>query len=80
MQKPVHDGIGQGWVSDVGMPVFDGALAGHDGRACQVTVLDDLEQVSPFDVRELGQQEVIDDYKLYTGEPGQGFKVGAITA
>ena len=50
VQQPVADGIGQGRVADVGMPVFDGALAGDDGCSCLVAVLDYLQQVSPFAV------------------------------
>ena len=33
VQQPVADGVGQGGVADVRMPVTDGALTGDDGTA-----------------------------------------------
>src|SRR3972149_10494389 len=48
VQQPVTDGIGQGGVADVGMPVADGALAGDDGCSRLVAGLAYLQQVSPF--------------------------------
>ena len=61
MQQSVADGIGEGRVADVGVPVFDGALAGYDGGARPGPVLDELSQIPPFDICQLGKQEVIDD-------------------
>ena len=40
MQQPVTDCIGQGRVADIGMPVFDGALAGNNGGSQLVPVFD----------------------------------------
>ena len=50
MNQAVEDGIGDGGIADVFMPVFDGKLAGHDGRAGAVAVFDDLQEVSSFRV------------------------------
>ena len=47
VHEAVEDGIGQGWVADEVMPFLDGKLAGGDGGAPAVAVLDDLEQVAP---------------------------------
>ena len=38
MQQPVADGISQSRVADIGMPFFDRALTGNDGRSGLVPV------------------------------------------
>jgi hypothetical protein len=69
VQQPVADGIGQGRVSDVGMPVTDGALAGDDCCTGLVTVFHDLEQVLAFPLGGRGEEEVVDDQQLCSGQP-----------
>ena len=71
MQQAVADGIGQGRVADIGMPVTDGALAGDDGGAGLVAVFDDLQQVPAFPVGGRGKQKIVDDEQLRLGQPGQ---------
>ena len=41
----VEDGVGEGGLVDHGMPGVDGELAGDDGRARLVAVLDNLHEV-----------------------------------
>jgi hypothetical protein len=50
VQQSVAYGVGQGRVADIGMPVFNRALAGDNGGSRLVAVLDDLQQISPFAV------------------------------
>jgi hypothetical protein len=45
MQQAVENAIGNGGVTDDGMPDFRGALAGDDSGSLVVAVLDDFEQV-----------------------------------
>ncbi len=47
MDQAVKDGVGQRGVTDGGVPVFDGRLAGHDGRTSAVAVVEHLQQVAP---------------------------------
>jgi hypothetical protein len=60
VDEPVQDGVGQGGVADGGMPVLDGKLAGHDGRACPVAVVEHLQQVAPVGIVEHGQAPIIE--------------------
>jgi len=46
MQQPVTNGIGHGGVANVGMPVFNGTLAGNKGGSGLVAVFDHVQQVS----------------------------------
>jgi hypothetical protein len=45
VDEPVEDGVGVGRVSDDGVPVLDGELAGDDGRSSSVAFLEYLEEV-----------------------------------
>jgi len=68
VDQPVQDGIGQGGVADGGMPVFDGQLAGHDGRARSVAVVEHLKQVAPVGIVEHGQSPVVNHERVYPGQ------------
>ena len=39
VHQAVEDGIGQGWIADQFVPVVHGHLAGHEGRALAVAVV-----------------------------------------
>ena len=54
MDEPVEDGVGDGRVGDHLVPVIDRQLAGHDGRAAIVPVVDNLQQVATLIVRQGG--------------------------
>jgi len=43
VQQQIANGIGHGGVTDVGMPVLMGYLAGKDGGSCLVAVLGHLQ-------------------------------------
>jgi hypothetical protein len=45
MHEAVEDGIGVGGIADQVMPTLDGRLAGDDGQAAAVSLLDDFEQI-----------------------------------
>lgn len=45
VQQPVAYGVGQGRVTDIGVPVPDGALAGNNGGARLIAVFHDLQPV-----------------------------------
>ena len=52
VNQPIHNGIGDGGVPDMIMPIFNRELTGDQGGTRPVTVLDDFEQVSSFCIRE----------------------------
>src|SRR5260370_14408143 len=45
MDQAVEDSVGVGGVADQCMPLIDGDLAGDDGGAVAVAVLEDLQEV-----------------------------------
>ena len=51
VNQAVEDGIGDGGIADVFMPVFDRKLTGENGGAGAMAVFDDLQEVSPLRVR-----------------------------
>ena len=61
MDDAVEDGVGDGWIGDDLMPVLDRHLAGDDGRAALIAVVDDLEQVAALLAGERGEPPVVED-------------------
>jgi hypothetical protein len=61
VDQPVKDGVGNGGFTEGVVPVADRELAGDDGGAELVAVLDDLEQVGSLLGCERSQGEVVDD-------------------
>lgn len=53
MHEAVEDGVSDGGISDDLVPEVDGNLAGDDGRAPLIAVLDDLEEIAALFVVEL---------------------------
>jgi hypothetical protein len=60
VHQTIQDGIGQRGVADGGVPVIDGQLAGNDGRARSMSVVEHFQQVAPVQVVEGGQPPVVD--------------------
>ena len=61
VHKPVEDGIAEGGVADDVVPVVDGQLAGDQGGATSVSVLEDLKEISAFGLIEGLESEVVDE-------------------
>jgi len=70
MQDSVADGIGQGGVREVVVPLGRGELARHEGRACPVAVFEDFQQVLPFKLGRRGQAPVVDEEDIRAGDTG----------
>src|SRR4030043_1997611 len=79
MQQPVTDTVSQRWVTDIGMPVADGALAGNYSGSYLVTVLYYLQEITSFPVCQGREQEVVDNQELHPTQLGQGLEVRAIS-
>src|SRR5690606_7506383 len=71
MDEAVQDGIGKGGVPDDLMPGVEGELAGDEGRATAVAVLEHFEEIPPFGVGERCQTEVVEDEQVGAGESVQ---------
>ena len=61
VHQAIEDGICNGGVSDVFMPVLDRQLGSYDGGSDAVSVLDDLQEVSTLRCTHGGQAQIIDD-------------------
>ena len=75
VNETVQDGVAEGWVADDVVPVFDGDLAGDDGRGATVAIIEDLEKVAPFRRIENRQPPIVEYQELNAAE---GFEHAAI--
>ena len=64
VDEPVEDGVGDRGVADHFVPVIDRELAGHDGRAAIVPIVDDLQQIATLIMRQRGEPPVVEDQQL----------------
>ena len=55
VDQAVQQGIGDRWIADVVVPQIDRQLAGQDGGAPAVAILQDLQHVPPLSVGERGE-------------------------
>ena len=46
LHQAIEHCVGDGGITDPGMPVLDGQLAGNDGGFCRGAIVDDFQQVS----------------------------------
>ena len=60
VDEPIEDGVGDGRVGDRLVPVIDRQLAGHDGRAAIVPVIDDLQQIATLILRQGREPPVVE--------------------
>ena len=79
MDKPVKDGIGDGGIADLFMPVLHGELTGDDSGGMAVYFLDDLQEVSSFGVGHGGEAEIVDHQDMDLGEFVDGFAVASVS-
>ena len=61
VHQAVEDGVDQCGVADGDVSMADGKLAGDDGRAAALTVVEYLQQVAPARVVEHGQPQNVND-------------------
>ena len=61
VEEAVEDGVAEGGISDDVVPVFDGDLAGEQGAAPCVAVVEDLEQVVAALTGERSESPVVED-------------------
>ena len=64
VDEPVQDGVGDRGIGDHLVPVLNGELAGHDGTAATMSIVDDLQEVSALIQRQVGETPVIEDQQL----------------
>ncbi len=64
VHDPIEDCVGDGRIGDCLVPVIDRQLAGDDGRAAIVPILDDLKYVAPLLLGERGEAPIVQDQQL----------------
>ena len=77
VDEAVEDGVGDGRIADDLVPVIDGQLAGHDGRAAAVPIVDDLEEIAALLGRQRREAPVVEDQQL---DAGQGLEQPGVAA
>ena len=75
MDEPVEDCVGDGRVGDRLVPVNDRQLAGHDGGAAIVPIVDDLQQIATLILRQRSEPPDVEDQKF---DACQGFEQSAM--
>lgn len=80
VDEPVEDGVGVGLVADDLMPCGHRKLAGDDGRAAPVALLEDLQEVMAGPGVERFEAPVIQDQELHAAELGQEAGMTAVAA
>ena len=79
MNQPIHNGICDGWIANVVMPVLDGKLTRNKGRSCTMAFLDDFEKISPFGIVERRQCQIVKDEQMGVEGGGRGRQVAEET-
>src|SRR5450759_3898271 len=77
VNEAIQDSVAEGGVADDVVPVFDGDLAGNDGRGATVAIIKDLQKVAPFGRIENRKAPVVEYQELNAAE---GFEHAAISA
>ena len=54
VNQSIQNGIGDRWIPDMVVPVFDGELAGNKGRGIAMAVFNDFEKIFSFDIVQRG--------------------------
>jgi hypothetical protein len=80
VNEAVEDGVGISRVANEGVPFVDRDLAGEDGRAAPITVLEDFVEVTTSAGVERLEAPIIEDEELDAGETAQDTGVAAVTA
>ena len=77
LQNAIQDGIGDGRVTNPGMPVLNRKLAGNDRGLVGCSVVDDLQQIRARRAVNRAHASVVQDQDIGLGELEQPFSEGA---
>ena len=80
VNEPIEDGVGISRVANEGVPFVDRDLAGEDGRAASIAVLEDLVEVTTGTGVERFEAPIVEDEELDAGETAQDAGIAAVTA
>src|SRR6266567_1922023 len=76
----IEDGVGVSGIADQLVPLIDGDLAGDDGRAAAVALLEDFEEVMASGGVERIETPIVEDEQLDAAEGSHDAGVSVIAA
>jgi hypothetical protein len=80
VNEAVQDRVAQGGIADDVVPMFDGDLAGNDGRGATVAIIKDLQKVAAFGWIENRQTPIIENEELNAPEGFEQATIAAVAA
>jgi len=78
VHQPIEDRIGVGWITDQLMPAIDWQLAGDNGGAAAVAIIEDFEKVTTGGGVERLEPPIVEDEKIDTAKSAQRAQVASI--
>jgi len=79
VDQAVKDGIGDGRISDLFVPVIHRELTGDNGGGMTVPLLDDLQEVSSFGIGHGGEPEIVNHQDMGLGEFVDGLAIASVS-
>jgi hypothetical protein len=80
VNEAVQDGVAEGGVADNFVPMFDGNLAGDDGRGATVAIIKDLQKVAPLGRTENRKAPIVEYQELNAAEGFEHATIAAVAA
>jgi len=77
-QDAVADGVGEGGIAQVVVPMFRVELAGHDGGSGFLAVLEHLEKIASILIGDRRNREVVEDEHVDAGNASEHARVRAV--
>ena len=78
MEQAIADGVGDGRIAEMVVPLRDGDLAGEERGSVAVAVLDDLEEIPALEVADWRHPPVVEDEHVDAGKAREQPRIGAI--
>lgn len=78
VHQSIENGVGQGRIAEVLMPVRHWQLTGDQGRTDIETVIQDLQQIALVFIGERGHTQIVQDDQIGLGQLGQQLVIPAV--
>ena len=78
VDQAVEDGVGDGGIADLLVPVIHGKLTGEDGGGMAVPLLDDLQKIPSFGVGHGGETQIVNHQDMGLGKLADDLSIAAI--
>src|SRR5712671_2194129 len=79
VNEAIQDRVAEGGVADDVVPVFDGDLAGNNGRGATVAIIKDLQKVAPFGRIENRKAPVVEYQELNAADAFEQAAIATVT-